>query len=118
MGHPGGGRILERFIKGDVVVLPYPFSDFTTFKRRPAVVILELDGDDVILAQITSNLHFTKYSIPITQNNFADGGLNKPSSILLNKVCTIDSKLIEYKAGKLSQDTISEINSKIIEFFS
>ena len=39
---------MGRFVKGDVVVVPYPFSDFSAVKRRPALVIAELTGDDVI----------------------------------------------------------------------
>ena len=45
---------MARFMKGDVVVVPFPFSDLTDAKRRPALVIAELSGDDLILCQITS----------------------------------------------------------------
>jgi mRNA interferase MazF len=45
---------VAKFIKGDVVVIPFPFSDLTQSKRRPALVIAELEGDDLILCQITS----------------------------------------------------------------
>ncbi len=45
---------MARFIKGGVVVVPFPFSDLTQTKRRPALVIAELEGDDIILCQITS----------------------------------------------------------------
>ncbi len=37
---------MERFVKGDVVVVPFPFSDLTQAKRRPALVIAELEGKD------------------------------------------------------------------------
>ena len=45
---------MGRFIKGDVVVVPFPFSDLSTSKRRPALVLADLAGDDLILCQITS----------------------------------------------------------------
>ncbi len=41
------------FIKGDVVVVPFSFSDLSHLKRRPALVISTLQGNDVILCQIT-----------------------------------------------------------------
>lgn len=45
---------MARFVKGDVVVVPFPFSDLTSAKRRPALILAELEGDDRILCQITS----------------------------------------------------------------
>ena len=45
---------MAEFVKGDVIVVPFPFSDLTQAKRRPALVIATLAGDDLILCQITS----------------------------------------------------------------
>ena len=45
---------MERFVKGDVVVVPFPFSDLTYAKRRPALVVAELEGDDLILSNYES----------------------------------------------------------------
>ena len=45
---------MGRFIKGDVVVVPFPFSDLSQSKKRPALVLADLTGDDLILSQITS----------------------------------------------------------------
>ena len=47
---------MARFVKGDIVVVPFPFSDLTQAKRRPALVITTLKGDDIILCQITSQM--------------------------------------------------------------
>jgi mRNA interferase MazF len=54
---------LARFVKGEVVVVPFPFSDLTQAKRRPALVIAVLPGDDVILCQITSQTVTDEYAI-------------------------------------------------------
>lgn len=45
---------MAEFVRGDVVVVPFPFSDLSQAKRRPALVVAELTGDDLILCQITS----------------------------------------------------------------
>lgn len=45
---------MEKFVKGDVIVVPFPFSNLTQAKRRPALIVAVLHGDDVILCQITS----------------------------------------------------------------
>lgn len=77
---------MERFIKGDVVVVPFPFSDLTAAKRRPALIIAELSGDDLILCQITSNKIMDHYSIELNDNNFESGNLNKTSNIRPNRI--------------------------------
>ena len=43
---------MGRFMKGDVAVIPFPFSDLSDSKKRPALILAELDGDDIILCQI------------------------------------------------------------------
>ena len=45
---------MGKFVKGDIVVIPFPFSDLSSSKRRPALVLAGLKGNDIILCQITS----------------------------------------------------------------
>ncbi|MCA1995409.1 MAG: type II toxin-antitoxin system PemK/MazF family toxin [Coleofasciculus sp. S288] len=68
---------MARFVKGDVVVVPFPFSDLTQAKRRPALVITVLQGDDVILCQITSQTVADQYAITIGMDDFSTGSLNQ-----------------------------------------
>ena len=58
---------MAKFVKGDVVVVPFPFSDLTQSKRRPALVITALDRDDLILCQITSQTIKDKYAISVNE---------------------------------------------------
>ncbi|WP_319507364.1 hypothetical protein [uncultured Methanolobus sp.] len=51
------------FKKGSIVVLPFPFSDLTATKRRPALLIVDLNGDDYILCQITSDHRHDSYEV-------------------------------------------------------
>ncbi len=57
---------MARFVKGDVVVVPFPFSDLTQAKRRPALVVSKLEGNDLILCQITSEFVRDNYEYPST----------------------------------------------------
>ena len=50
------------FVKGDVIVASFPFSDLTAAKKRPALVVATLTGDDVILFQITSQAVADSYA--------------------------------------------------------
>lgn len=68
---------MARFIKGDVVVIPFPFSDLTQAKRRPAFVVTDLSGDDLILCQITSQTITDQYAISLTDGDFQSGSLKR-----------------------------------------
>lgn len=56
---------MERFVKGDIVVLYFPFPDLSDSKKRPALVLADLIGDDIILCQITSKNVNDIYSISL-----------------------------------------------------
>lgn len=56
---------MERFIKGDVVVISFPFSNLTRNKRRPAFVIKDLPDNDILLCQITSKPNKDNFSIQL-----------------------------------------------------
>lgn len=105
---------MERFVKGDVVVVPFPFSDLTEAKRRPALVLAELEGEDRILCQITSQQFIDRYAIPIDESDFEEGSLRKTSIARPNRIFTADRKIILYRAGHLKSDKINEIVTKII----
>ncbi len=70
---------MGRFMKGEVVVAPFPFSDLSQAKRRPALVVAELTGDDVLLCQITSKTVDDQYALPLEIADFASGGLRQPA---------------------------------------
>lgn len=103
------------FIRGDVVVVQFPFSDLTQTKRRPALVIATLEGDDVILCQITSKTVRDKYSITLDENDFETGSLKQSSNIRPNRIFTADSHIIFYRIGKLKTDKLSEVVDKVSE---
>ncbi len=63
---------MGRFVKGDIVIMPFPFSDLSASKKRPALVIASLAGDDVILCQITSRPIRDRYALAIEEKDFAN----------------------------------------------
>jgi len=106
---------VERFIKGDIVVVPFPFTNLAQSKRRPAYVLADLSGDDVILCQITSRNVKDAYAITINIDDFEEGSLNKESNIRLNKIFTADKSIILYKVGRIKEDKINEVKKAIID---
>ena len=105
---------MGKFIKGDVVVIPFPFSDMTQTKRRPALVAADIPGEDIILLQITSKTIKDKYTVDLNPSDFIDGNLNQASSIRPNKIFTFDEKLVLYKAGRISDEKIVEVADRIV----
>ena len=105
---------MEEFVKGDILILSYPFSDFTSQKRRPALLIASPKGNDIIICQITSQVHYDSLSISLEEGDFVQGSLHQKSYIRPNKLISIDKKLILYKAGKISNIKINEVIDSII----
>lgn len=106
---------MEKLIKGDVIVFPYPFTDFSSNKRRPALVVATPEGNDLIVCQITSQVHFDKYSIKLSNFDFENGKLNLLSYIRPNKLISIDKNIILYKIGNLTQEKTLFIINEIVE---
>jgi mRNA interferase MazF len=106
---------VAEFIKGNVVVVPFPFSDLTQAKRRPALVVVYLEGDDIILCQMTSQLNRDNYSIKVDENDFTEGNLRQVSNIRPNRIFTADKSIVLYKIGTLKEGMIARVIDKIIE---
>jgi PemK-like, MazF-like toxin of type II toxin-antitoxin system len=102
-------------VKGEVVVLPFPFSDLSAAKRRPALVIASLPGDDVILCQITSRTASGSDAIPVSQSDFDHGGLNQDSHIRPNRLFTADPNIVLYSAGLVKTPKVQEVVDRIIQ---
>ena len=77
-------------MKGDVVVVPFPFSDLTRSKRRPALVVAELEAGDLILCQITSQNIRDNYAISLDETDFESGIIKQKSNIRPNRIFTAD----------------------------
>jgi mRNA interferase MazF len=105
---------MGEFVKGDIVVIPFPFSDLSGSKRRPALVIADINGDDVILCQITSVARNDHYIIPIDTAAFESGTLPVKSFVRPNKIFTADRSLILYSAWRLKPDTMRTITTAIV----
>jgi mRNA interferase MazF len=106
---------MAKFVKGDVVVIPFPFSDLSQSKRRPALILATLEGDDTILCQITSKNMSDDYTIPVDDTDFESGGLKQSSNIRPNRLFTADTHIILYRAGSVKKDKLNQVINKVVE---
>jgi len=100
---------MANFIKGDVVVIPFPFSDLSGSKRRPALVLSDLQGQDIILCQITSKISNDSYSISLVNTDFINGSLPVESNIRPSRIFTADKNIIIKKAGTISESKMKNV---------
>ena len=109
---------MERFVKGDIVVIPFPFSDLSGSKRRPALVLADLQGEDIILCQVTSQQTKDKYAIAIKDSDFKTSKLAVPSNVRPNRIFTADKNIIVKKAAMLNENALNNVIQKIISILS
>lgn len=109
---------MERPMTGDVVVVSFPFSDYSSTKRRPALVAADLPGDDFILCQITSVKRNDIYSISLHDSDFSSGSLSRNSVVRVNRLLTAHKSLALSHVGSLKRDKMKLICQSVAALFN
>lgn len=110
-------------IKGKVVLVPFPFDDFSTTKVRPAVCLTNPISPHrhVILAfissQIPSDLLETDLVRDSSQEDFSKTGLKVSSTLRLHRLMTVTTSLFQRELGELSPRILTEMNHKLKKLF-
>jgi len=114
---------MTNYEPGEVILIPFPFTDLMTVKKRPALIVsskaFNQTLDDLIVVAITSQKPFDlkpdEYLIPDVDQQAA--GLPKPSKIKSGKIVSIDKRLVRKTLGQVSTSTLKEIIKLIIKNF-
>lgn len=106
------------FAIGEVVLVPFPYADFSKIKKRPALIIGRAEFDNLILCQITSKTHTSKHAISIQSKDFEKGKLPVNSYIRYDKLFTIEQSIIELKLGSLNTEKLGQIKASIRSLFN
>ncbi len=109
---------MGQFVKGDIVVVPFPFTDLSGNKKRPAFVIADLPGDDIVVCQITSKAKSDAFALSLEAGDFVSGGLPIESFIRPNKIFTADKTIILSLAGHLSEAKTNSVLNAIVEIIT
>ena len=99
---------------GAVVLVPFPFSDLSQAKLRPAVVLAEAGRDDWILCQITSNPYGDERAIVLTDVSFAAGSLRTMSYARPGKLFTANRNLMVTQVGSLKAEPFRRIIEAVV----
>ena len=105
---------MARFVSGEVVVVPFPFTDLSSVKVRPALVLASLTRGDVILCQITSKAAGHPEAIPVLGTDFEPGGgLHRASFALPHRLVTANEVCVRRAVGRLSPAKLQEIRERV-----
>ena len=101
--------------KGYIVLIPFPFTDLTGSKKRPALILIARNLD-VTVSFISTQLHWQEPTDLHVQPN-STNGLKKSSLVRVGKIATIDKTLVIGKLGNLGSKEIEELDKKLIQLF-
>jgi mRNA interferase MazF len=108
--------------QGDILLVPIPYSDMTSMKKRPVLVLsndlYNKQTEDIIVAAITSNIRGIDFEILIDNESMLEGTLPKVSCIRSDKIYTLSKEIIVKKYGELSETKVQDVKIKLIEILS
>lgn len=87
------------FTPGQIAILPFPFSDLSRSKFRPALLLAEVGRGDWIACQITSNPYADSQAVELDSGDFALGGLSRTSYARPGKLFTANENLFSAAAA-------------------
>lgn len=100
--------------KGTVVLVPFPFSDFSVSKLRPALIVASSGRGDWVCVQITSNPYSDSSAIELEDGDFQSGSLQRVSYARPGKLFTANQTLFQRSVGKIKLIKLHEVHTGII----
>jgi len=99
---------------GEIVLVPFPFSDLSSAKVRPAIVLANVGRGDWVLCQITSNPYGDPHALALNAADFATGGLLIASVARPGKLFTASASIIIRAVGALNDARFKRILDTVI----
>lgn len=101
----------------EIIIVPFPFSDLSSIKQRPAVIVSSNDfneNEDLVVVAITSQIKISgKFRVNFSNNDLDNGSIPKESQIRCDKIYTLNKSLVRKRIAKLSEKTFAEVLRKI-----
>ena len=105
----------------DILLIPFPFSDFSGSKIRPVLVLskssFNASSNDIIVCGITTITEKNHYAITVTNKDLEHGQLHSVCTIKLESILRVDKRIIIKKIGKLKENTFSPALEKLHSLF-
>jgi mRNA interferase MazF len=104
-------------VAGEIVAIPFARSDSVGAKRRPALVIADLPGADLILCQITSRANWDAFAVPLDTSDCERGQIDHPCFIRPQRLFTVEQHVILHSGGKVTTEKFDEVFKKARALF-
>ena len=102
---------------GEVVLIPFPFSDLSQSKLRPAVCLAPVGRGDWVLCQVTSNAYGDPSALPLAAADFVAGGLRMTSFARPGKLFTASAGLVVRSVGMLNPVALGRLLAEVARLF-
>jgi len=103
--------------QGDIVLIPIPFTDLASQKRRPVIVIsndaYNRKTKDIVVVAMTSNPSTVDHSFSITSADLDQGQLNRPSKIRADKLYTLSQTIVVKTFGRVKPNVLDKIRQNV-----
>lgn len=108
--------------QGDILLVPFPFSDQSGRKVRPVIVMSKKefneDSQDIIIVGVTSNISKDRYTLGLTNKDLEQGHLFTECCVKCENILKLDKELIIKKIGKIKKEKFKQIIIKILEIIN
>jgi mRNA interferase MazF len=106
------------FAVRQIVLLPFPYSDLSAQKLRPALLLADVGRGDWLLCQITSKSYADLNAIELQQDSFSIGSLSRVSYIRAGKLFTAHESLFRNAVGQIKQETHEKVVAEIVKLLT
>jgi mRNA interferase MazF len=102
------------FAAGQVVSMPFPYSDLTDRKTRPVLLLAPAGYGDWVGCQITSNPFSDPLAVPLAHTSFTRGGLRHVSYARPSKLFTASETIVVSTLGELHQHVLEQVRDNVV----
>ena len=94
---------------GDLVLIPFPYSDLETSKKRPVLALTAPDRHGDFIALAVTSVPQTEHAIKLAASQLREGSLPKTSWIRLDKIFTLSENSIVKSVGRIQHSFLGEV---------
>ncbi len=105
--------------QGDIVLIPIPFTDLASQKKRPAIIIssdsYNETNEDIVVVALTSKIEPRDFTVTLTSNDLENGILKVTSMIRVDKIYTLNKSIVIKTFGRVKAEILTKIKDSILK---